>query len=76
VSVKITFSYRTFAVIQILDNFGSLTIYFLGAFNETFGLFFHARINTDVPSFVEKYKQIKYAIFDLWTFLNLLNGSY
>jgi hypothetical protein len=45
---------------QILDNIGSLP---LGDFNETVRLLFvHA--HTDVPGFVEKYPNIKYAISD------------
>jgi hypothetical protein len=51
-------------IIQILENIGSLTVYFLGDFNDTFRLIFSCP-SADVPSFVEKYPKIKYAtIFD------------
>jgi hypothetical protein len=76
----------TFSVIQILDNIGSLPFISFGDFNETFRLlFFHAHLSTDVPSFVDKYPKIKYAISDRphWrqldlceTFFLLLNGSH
>jgi hypothetical protein len=48
-----------------VDNIGSLTRYFLGDFNATFRLLFVHAPSTDVPSFVEKYPTIKYAISDM-----------
>jgi hypothetical protein len=82
-SVKITFS-CTFAVIQILDNIGSLPFISL-AIEWNFQIIICSCPSTDLPSFVEKYPKIKYAISDRphWRQLDvcetsflLLNGSH
>jgi predicted phage-related endonuclease len=57
-----------------LDNIGSLPFISWGDFIETQVIIFSCPF-TDVPSFVEKYKKIKYAISD-WRQLDLCETSF
>jgi hypothetical protein len=75
----------TFAVIQTLDNIGSLP-FFSWAISMKLSNYYFSCPSTNVPSFVEKYPKIKYAfltgpIGGNWTFVCetsflLLNGSH
>jgi hypothetical protein len=59
---------------QILDNIGSLP-FISWAISMTLLDYYFSCPSTDVPSFVEKYPKIKYAISDIggnWTFVKYL----
>jgi hypothetical protein len=66
----------TFAIIQILDNIGSLPV-ISWAISMKYSDYFSCP-STDVPSFVEKYPKIKYAISDKahWRQLVLCETSF
>jgi hypothetical protein len=60
---------RGSTVIQILDNIGSLPII---SWAISMKLIIFSCSSTDVPSFIEKYPKIKYAVGGNWTFVKHL----